>query len=61
MVVNKGAVMRRPVLLFALFFPGGCASLSENECRTASREQIGYNDGVRGAARSREAAPSTRK
>ena len=48
--------MRRPVLLFALLCLGGCASLSENECRTASWEQIGYGDGSRGAARNREAA-----
>ena len=48
--------MRRSVLLLALVWLGACASLSENECRTASWERIGYDDGARGAARSRRGA-----
>jgi hypothetical protein len=48
--------MRRSALLLGLLAIGGCASLSENECRTADWEQIGYGDGARGAARSRRGA-----
>ncbi|MCX9155062.1 DUF2799 domain-containing protein [Niveibacterium sp. 24ML] len=39
-----------PLLLLTL---GGCASLSEKECRDADWEQIGYRDGLAGAARTR--------
>jgi Protein of unknown function (DUF2799) len=34
--------------LIAAFALSGCASLSENECRTADWESIGYLDGTRG-------------
>ena len=41
------------VLAAALSVLGGCASLSESDCRTGSWEDIGYRDGSRGAARER--------
>jgi hypothetical protein len=36
-----------PVVLIALLL-GGCASMSEKECRTADWESVGYVDGTRG-------------
>jgi len=38
--------MKHSLLLLVILALGGCASLSENECRTADWESIGYIDGV---------------
>lgn len=46
---------RRLALPLFLLTLGGCASLSEKECRTADWEHVGYRDGVSGAARTRVA------
>jgi len=42
-----------PVLAAALL--GGCATMSENECRTADWRDVGYRDGKAGYPRSRMA------
>ena len=38
----------RVLLLLPLLLLAGCASLSEGDCRSASWEDIGYRDGVKG-------------
>lgn len=40
--------MKHSLLLLVILALGGCASLSENECRTADWESIGYIDGTKG-------------
>ncbi len=51
------AIRRRPLLtamvLSGLFVLSGCASLSEEECKTADWGRLGYNDGAAGHAESR--------
>lgn len=40
--------MKQLSMVLVALVLGGCASLSENECRTADWESIGYLDGTRG-------------